>query len=87
MTSLRQMRVTASPTESGDAKRAFLVSNLMRWMMENQMDEFFHEAELAANYYCENGLAVISVLVSPVGSRIITSTLTPPSSSVILDRQ
>ena len=31
-------------------------------------------------------LAVISVLVSPVGSRIITSTLTPPSSSVILDR-
>ena len=32
-------------------------------------------------------LAVISVLVSPVGSRIITSTLTPPSSSVILDRQ
>ena len=62
MTSLRQMRVTASPTESGDAKRAFLVSNLMRWMMENQMDEFFHEAELAANYYCENGLAVISVL-------------------------
>ena len=32
-------------------------------------------------------LAVISVLVSPVGSRIITSTLTPPNSSVILDRQ
>ena len=32
-------------------------------------------------------LAVISVLVSPVGSRIITSTLTPPCSSVILDRQ
>ena len=32
-------------------------------------------------------LAVISVLVSPVGSRIITSTLTPPSSSDILDRQ
>ena len=32
-------------------------------------------------------LAVISGLVSPVGSRIITSTLTPPSSSVILDRQ
>ena len=32
-------------------------------------------------------LAVISVLVSPVCSRIITSTLTPPSSSVILDRQ
>ena len=32
-------------------------------------------------------LAVISVLVLPVGSRIITSTLTPPSSSVILDRQ
>ena len=32
-------------------------------------------------------LAVISVLVSPVGLRIITSTLTPPSSSVILDRQ
>ena len=32
-------------------------------------------------------LAVVSVLVSPVGSRIITSTLTPPSSSVILDRQ
>ena len=32
-------------------------------------------------------LAVISVLLSPVGSRIITSTLTPPSSSVILDRQ
>ena len=32
-------------------------------------------------------LAVISVLVSPVGSRIITSTLTPPTPSVILDRQ
>ena len=32
-------------------------------------------------------LAVISVIVSPVGSRIITSTLTSPSSSVILDRQ
>ena len=32
-------------------------------------------------------LAVISVVVSPVGSSIITSTLTPPNSSVILDRQ
>ena len=32
-------------------------------------------------------LAVISVLVSPVGSRIITSTLTSPNQSVILDRQ
>ena len=30
-------------------------------------------------------LAVISVLVSPVGSRIITSTLTAPNQSVILD--
>lgn len=62
MTSLRQMKITASPTESGDAKRAFMVSNLLRWMMENQMTEFFHEAELAANYYCENGLALVSVL-------------------------
>ena len=32
-------------------------------------------------------LAVVSVLVSPIGSRIITSTLTSPNSSVILDRQ
>ena len=32
-------------------------------------------------------LAVISVLVSPVGSRIITSTLTAPNQSVILDMQ
>ena len=32
-------------------------------------------------------LAVISVIVSPGGSRIITSTLTSPNSSVILDRQ
>ena len=32
-------------------------------------------------------LAVISVIVSTVGSRIITSTLTSPNSSVILDRQ
>ena len=32
-------------------------------------------------------LAVISVLLSPVGSRIITSTLTAPNQSVILDRQ
>ena len=32
-------------------------------------------------------LAVISVIVSPVGSRIITSTLTSPNSSFILDRQ
>ena len=32
-------------------------------------------------------LAVISVIVSPVASRINTSTLTPPNSSVILDRQ
>ena len=32
-------------------------------------------------------LAVISVIVSPVGSRIITATLTSPNSSVILDRQ
>ena len=32
-------------------------------------------------------LAVISVIESPVGSRIITSTLTSPNSSVILDRQ
>ena len=32
-------------------------------------------------------LAVISVLVSPVGSRIITYTLTATNQSVILDRQ
>ena len=62
MSSLRQMKVTALPTESGDSKKAFLASNLLRWMVDNQMDEFFHEAELAANYYCENGIAVMSVL-------------------------
>ena len=32
-------------------------------------------------------LAVISVLVSPVGSRIIYSALTPPSSSSIIEKQ
>ena len=32
-------------------------------------------------------LAVISVLVSPVGSKIIYSALTPPSSSSIIEKQ
>ena len=61
MTSLRSMTVQAMPTESGDQKKAFLTTNFLRYMFSNAMDEFFSEAELAANYYLENGLAVVGV--------------------------
>lgn len=61
MTGLRSMTVQAMPTESNDAKKAFMTTNFLRYMLGNQMDEFYSEAELAANYYLENGLAVVGV--------------------------
>jgi hypothetical protein len=61
MTSLRSMTVQAMPTESNDANKAFQTTNFLRYMLSNQIEEFYAEAELAANYYLENGLAVIGV--------------------------
>ena len=61
MTSLRSMTVQAMPTESNDQKKAFQTTNFLRYMLSNAMDEFYTEAELAANYYLENGLAVVGV--------------------------
>ena len=61
MTSLSSAQVSAFPTESNDAEQASLVTNLLRYQIHNQIKEFNDEAELAANYMLENGVAVVGV--------------------------
>jgi hypothetical protein len=61
MTSLSNAQVSAFPTESNDAEQASLVTNLLRYQIHNQIKEFHDEAELAANYMLENGVAVVGV--------------------------
>jgi hypothetical protein len=61
MTSLSSAQVSAFPTESNAAEQASLVTNLLRYQIHNQIKEFNDEAELAANYMLENGVAVVGV--------------------------
>lgn len=54
-------KLNAFPVESSDPQHSNRVSNFMRWLIFNQMDETDYEAELAANYMCEDGQAIIGV--------------------------
>lgn len=61
---LQDARVLAIPTESGDMRAAKTVSNFVRWMLYDQMDELDDEAELLANYMFERGSGVLGIFWS-----------------------
>jgi len=58
---LYQANYSAIPTETGDLRRARLVSSFMRWMMQTQVKELRREAEILANYFLEKGFGVMGV--------------------------
>lgn len=53
----RKAQITATPTEGNDLKRAKVVTNFMRWLVETQVPEIERETELLAQYLNEKGIA------------------------------
>ena len=58
-TAVKQANFSAVPTESGDLRRARLVSSFMKWMVNTQIKERDRENEILANYFLEKGLGII----------------------------
>lgn len=59
---LNRAKIKATPVESGDAKRANLQTDFLRWMAANQMTERNAESRLFANYMKEDGKAIMAVM-------------------------
>lgn len=53
----RKANIVANPVEGHDYKRARLVANFMRWLVQTQISEIDREVELLANYLQEKGVA------------------------------
>jgi len=60
-TSLYQANYSAVPVESGDLRRARMVSSFMRWMVQSQVKEIRRETEILANYFVEKGIGIMGV--------------------------
>jgi len=54
----RKANLVAVPVEGNDIKRAKVVENFMRWLIQTQIPEIDREVELLANYIEEKGAAV-----------------------------
>lgn len=61
LTSLNRMRLVATGVESNDAAFANRTTNLIKWMLYNQMTERNREARLLANYLVDAGKTVLGV--------------------------
>ena len=57
MMAFKKANVVASPTEGNDYKRARIVSNFMRWLVNTQIPEVDREVEKLANAFFEKGIA------------------------------
>lgn len=53
----RKAQLVAVPVEGNDLKRAKIVSNFMKWLVQTQIPEIDREVELLGNYLCEKGVA------------------------------
>lgn len=53
----RKAQLVAIPVEGNDLKRAKIVSNFMKWLVQTQIPEIDREVELLSNYLCEKGVA------------------------------
>lgn len=59
MMAFKKANVVASPTEGNDYKRARIVSNFMRWLVNTQIPEVDREVEKAANAFFEKGIVAM----------------------------
>lgn len=55
---VKKANLVAVPIEGNDIKRAKVVSNFMRWLIQTQMPDVDREMELLAQYLEEKGLAL-----------------------------
>lgn len=53
----RKAQLVAVPVEGNDLKRAKIVSNFMKWLVQTQIPEIDREVELLCNYLSEKGVA------------------------------
>lgn len=53
----RKANLVASPVEGNDIKRAKVVTNFMRWLVQTQIPEIDREVELLSQYLQEKGVA------------------------------
>ncbi len=56
-TAFRKANIVAVPIEGNDIKRAKVVSNFMRWLVQTQIQEIDREVELLSQYVNEKGVA------------------------------
>lgn len=56
MMAFKKANVVASPTEGNDYKRARIVSNFMRWLVNTQIPEVYREVEKLAQAFFEKGV-------------------------------
>jgi len=61
MTALRRANLTAFPVEGNDIERATLITNVMKWMVNSNIKEFYDEMELAYNHFFQDAIACVGI--------------------------
>lgn len=61
LTALNRANIRAYPTEANDIERAAVVSTFLKWMVHSYIPRFKQNAELAASYMFERGIAITYV--------------------------
>lgn len=69
----RKANLVAVPVEGNDIKRAKVVSNFMRWLIQTQIQDIDREVELLANYIQEKGAGVIGVFWETVQEKSLVT--------------
>ena len=69
---VNKANLVAVPVEGNDIKRAKVVSNFMRWLIQTQMPDVDREIELLAQYLEEKGAAVTGQFWETTQEKILT---------------
>lgn len=72
-TAFRKANVVAVPVEGNDLKRAKVVSNFLRWLIQTQIQDIDREVELLANYVNEKGLGCLGVFWEESEEKTLTT--------------
>ena len=69
----KKANLVAVPVEGNDIKRAKIVSNFMRWLIQTQIPEVEREIELLANYLEEKGVAATGQFWEVCEEKVLTT--------------
>lgn len=69
----RKANIVANPVEGNDIKRAKVVANFMRWLVQTQIPEIDREVELLGNYIDEKGIAATGQFWEVIQEKVLTT--------------